>query len=68
MAHAKFEIYKDKGEKYRWRLVAPNGQETASSGQHFASHHAPPKASRSTRPQRTSSTWRSSLPVGSAGH
>jgi len=39
MAQAKFEIYKDKGEKYRWRLVAPNGQETASSGQHFASHH-----------------------------
>lgn len=38
MADAKFVIYKDKGEKYRWRLVAPNGQETASSGQHFASH------------------------------
>ncbi|MFL5861403.1 MAG: YegP family protein, partial [Solirubrobacteraceae bacterium] len=30
---------KDKGEKYRWRLVAPNGQETAASGQHFASHY-----------------------------
>lgn len=39
MANAKFVIYKDKGEKYRWRLVAPNGQETAASGQHFASHH-----------------------------
>jgi len=38
VASAKFVIYKDKGDKYRWRLVAPNGQETASSGQHFASH------------------------------
>jgi len=38
MANAKFVVYKDKSEKYRWRLVAPNGQETASSGQHFASH------------------------------
>jgi len=38
MATAKFVIYKDKADKYRWRLVAPNGQETASSGQSFASH------------------------------
>lgn len=39
MANAKFVIYQDKGEKYRWRLVAPNGQETAASGQHFASKY-----------------------------
>lgn len=39
MANAKFVIYKDQGDKYRWRLVAPNGQETAASGQHFASHY-----------------------------
>lgn len=39
MANAKFVIYKDKGGKYRWRLVAPNGKETAASGQHFASHY-----------------------------
>jgi len=38
MANAKFVVYKDKADKYRWRLVSPNGQETASSGQHFASH------------------------------
>lgn len=38
MADAKFVVYKDKSEHYRWRLVAPNGQETASSGQHFASN------------------------------
>jgi uncharacterized protein len=39
MASAKFVVYKDKGERYRWRLVAPNGKETAASGQHFASHY-----------------------------
>jgi uncharacterized protein YegP (UPF0339 family) len=39
VANAKFVIYKDQGDKYRWRLVAPNGQETAAPGQHFASHY-----------------------------
>lgn len=39
MANAKFIVYKDKADKYRWRLVSPNGKETASSGQHFASHY-----------------------------
>lgn len=28
---AKFEVYKDEGGKSRWRLVASNGQTTASS-------------------------------------
>jgi uncharacterized protein YegP (UPF0339 family) len=36
---SKFVAYKQKGEKYLWRLVAPNGKETAASGQHFASHY-----------------------------
>lgn len=39
MANAKFVIYKDEGGKYRWRMVSSNGQTTASSGQHFDSHH-----------------------------
>jgi uncharacterized protein len=38
MANAKFVIYKDKSEKYRWRLVSSNGQTTASSGESFGSH------------------------------
>lgn len=33
----KFEIYADSGDKYRWRLVASNGQTVASSGESFAS-------------------------------
>jgi len=37
MAGYKFEVYADKGGHYRWKLVAPNGQETASSGESFAS-------------------------------
>jgi len=39
VAGAKFVVYKDEGGKSRWRLVSPNGQITASSGQHFASHY-----------------------------
>jgi uncharacterized protein YegP (UPF0339 family) len=35
---AKFEVYPDKGGHYRWRLVAGNGQTTASSGESFSSH------------------------------
>ena len=34
---AKFVIYADSGGKYRWKLVASNGQTTASSGEGFAS-------------------------------
>ena len=33
----KFEVYEDTGGKYRWRLVAANGQTVASSGESFAS-------------------------------
>jgi uncharacterized protein len=33
----KFEIYRDAGGSYRWRLVSSNGQSVASSGEAFAS-------------------------------
>lgn len=33
----KFEIYKDKSGEFRWRLVAPNGQNIASGGEGFKS-------------------------------
>ena len=39
MAEATFMIYKDEGGRFRWPLVSSNGQTTASSGQHFASHY-----------------------------
>lgn len=53
MANAKFVTYKDKVDKYRWRLVAPNGQETASSGQHFASHHDAKRAAEHVKEHAT---------------
>jgi uncharacterized protein YegP (UPF0339 family) len=34
---AQFEVYEDKGAKYRWRLRAGNGQIVASSGESFDS-------------------------------
>ena len=33
----KFEVYKDKAGEYRWRLVAPNGQSIAASGEGYSS-------------------------------
>ena len=32
-----FEVVQDKGGQWRWRYVARNGEQTASSGQSFAS-------------------------------
>ncbi len=32
---AKFEIYKDKSEQFRWRLTHTNGQIIADSGQGY---------------------------------
>lgn len=32
-----FEVYKDSGGNWRWRLVADNGKITASSGESFYS-------------------------------
>lgn len=34
----KFEVHKDQGGNYRWRLKAANGQIVASSGESFSSH------------------------------
>lgn len=33
----KFDIYPDRGDKYRWRLVACNGRVVACSGESFHS-------------------------------
>jgi uncharacterized protein YegP (UPF0339 family) len=32
---AKFELYKDSKGEFRWRLVAPNGQRIATSGEGY---------------------------------
>jgi uncharacterized protein len=37
---AKFEVYKDKAGKYRWRLVASNGRIIAESGESFSGKEA----------------------------
>ena len=34
---AKFEVYKDKSQEYRWRLVHTNGQVIANSGEGYTS-------------------------------
>ena len=41
---AKFVVYPDAAGKYRWKLVASNGQTTASSGESFSSKSSARKA------------------------
>ncbi len=49
MASAKFVIYKDKSDQFRWRLVSSNGQTTASSGESFTSHSDAKRAAESVK-------------------
>lgn len=34
---AKFDIYKDTADNWRWRLLADNGRKVAASGESFSS-------------------------------
>lgn len=43
---AKYEIYADRGKKFRWRVVSGNGQTIGGSGESFAGRGS---ASRSAR-------------------
>lgn len=49
---AKFVVYADAGDKYRWKLVASNGQTTASSGESFSSKSSAKKARRRRQGKR----------------
>jgi uncharacterized protein len=46
---AKFEIVKDAGGNYRWRLVAANGEKVATSGESFASKSNAKRAAENVR-------------------
>jgi uncharacterized protein YegP (UPF0339 family) len=46
---AKFEIYADRGKKFRWRVVASNGQTIGSSGESFASRGSCGRSARNVR-------------------
>jgi len=45
----KFVIYADSSSKYRWRLVARNGQTVASSGEAFDSRSNARRAAENVR-------------------
>jgi len=56
VANPKFEIYKDAGGNYRWRLKDGNGEKVASSGESFASESNARRAAqnvKSTAPDAT---------------
>ena len=55
----KFHVYPDKGGKWRWRIVASNGQRVAVSGESFDSKSSAKRALR-----RLSQTiWNRPAPV-----
>ena len=45
----KFEVYKDSGGNYRWRLKSSNGQTVGSSGESFSSKGAAHKAAENVK-------------------
>lgn len=52
----KFVIYEDSGSKYRWRLVAGNGQTVASSGESFDSRSNARRAAENVKSNAGSAT------------
>lgn len=49
MASGEFELYKDAGGKYRWRLRDANGVEIAASGESFDSKSNAKRAAENVR-------------------
>jgi len=45
----KFEVYPDSSGKYRWRLIATNGQNVGSSGEAFDSKSNARRAAENVR-------------------
>lgn len=54
---AQFEVYEDKGGKYRWRLKAANGQIVASSGESFDSKSNARQAAEAVKESAASAEW-----------
>lgn len=48
-AEAEFEIYRDNAGEWRWRLVAPNGNLVAASGEGYVSKQGVKRGIRSVR-------------------
>lgn len=46
---AKFTTFQDTGGRYRWRLVASNGEKVATSGEAFASRSNAARAARDVK-------------------
>lgn len=63
---AQFEVYEDKGGKYRWRLKAANGQIVAQAGRASTARATlvkPPKPSKSQQHQPSGATTTSATPA-----
>jgi uncharacterized protein YegP (UPF0339 family) len=58
MSHARFELYVDERDEWRWRLVHDNGNIIADSGEGYDRRQVPAMASRASN--RTLQTRQSS--------
>lgn len=46
---ARFQVFADVAGKYRWRLVASNGEKIATSGESFASRENAARAAQTVK-------------------
>jgi uncharacterized protein YegP (UPF0339 family) len=53
---SKFVIYQDRAGKYRWRLIAGNGEKVASSGEAFVSRFNAARATRDVKRNAANAT------------
>jgi uncharacterized protein YegP (UPF0339 family) len=53
---AKFEMYKDAKGEIRWRLIAPNGQTIATSGEGYRSKDSAKKGIESVKKNAPTAT------------
>ena len=53
----RFEVYADAGDKYRWKLLADNGQNVASSGESFAGASNAERAAEGFKASAASATF-----------
>ena len=74
-ANANFQVYADRGGKYRWRAKSSNGQTVASSGESFASKASAQRAAGTCRrrlapraaPSKQRAYSKAPAPLGAAG-
>jgi uncharacterized protein YegP (UPF0339 family) len=67
MAEPRFDVYKNKGGKWRWKLIGSNGRKVASSGESFASRANAVRAAENVKQRAPKAASPPKRPAGGAG-